>query len=360
MDHHRRCSRPVGKKMKTIHKKVNAQAQEPRSSSPDLPIPAEDLQETESEDYGDEEWDPHAGMKPSLVDAEVSDECWDPEDDPEEVSNEAFNTLMVKMLSDLGDDDPHDHEWKPRHKQRKKIVKNGQFMPITLYVCVLTLSWTEGPRKAPSFGPDVSAKSARSQRRPKHRRAMHDQSRLTSFEFTLARGPRDAGNIPPTPFTPASSLPQPPSPELTSSPAPASTASPAASASCDTSPTLPPSVFTIGCPGDRVRTHLETQAETSSLQEVLGHKRRHHGSESSLESSLLHGDFDNMNEGNNDLGEEEEGGMQADDEDEIMEGVLPAAQTPRQSRSSKTGRICENSSRRTSLTHTRHTQDSQQ
>jgi len=57
MDHHRRCSRPVGKKMKTIHKKVNAQAQEPRSSSPDLPIPAEDLQESESEDYGESESD---------------------------------------------------------------------------------------------------------------------------------------------------------------------------------------------------------------------------------------------------------------------------------------------------------------
>jgi hypothetical protein len=45
-------------------------------------------------------------MKPLPIDAEVSDECWDPEDNPEEAENEAFNTLMVKMLSDLGVNNP--------------------------------------------------------------------------------------------------------------------------------------------------------------------------------------------------------------------------------------------------------------
>ena len=44
---------------------------------------------------------------------------------------------------------------------------------------VLTLEWTEEPRKVPSFGPDIAAKSAQSQRRLKHRHALQNQSKLT-------------------------------------------------------------------------------------------------------------------------------------------------------------------------------------
>lgn len=99
----------------------------------------EDLQhetDSEAEDCGGEEWDPHASMKPSLIDAELSDKCWDPEDNPDKVENEAFHALMVEMLLDLGDDDLQDCEWKPKHKKRKKTVTNGQFTTIhCMHVC---------------------------------------------------------------------------------------------------------------------------------------------------------------------------------------------------------------------------------
>ena len=85
--------------------------------------------------------------------------------------------------------------------------------------------------------------------------------------------------------------------------------------------------------------HLETQPETS-LHKALGHKHQHHSSE----SSLLHSDLENINEDNGDLGgggqAGRQAGRQANDEDEIMDS--------------------ENSLRQTSLTHTRHMQDSQQ
>ena len=124
MGNHRRRSRLLGKKRKEKHKERQAL----HSPSPDSLALAEDLQETDSEDdYGEDEWDPHAGTKPSPLDGEASDEQLDPEDDMEDVESEAFNALMVKMLSDLQDDDLHDQEWKPtrKHEKKKNIMKNG-------------------------------------------------------------------------------------------------------------------------------------------------------------------------------------------------------------------------------------------
>jgi hypothetical protein len=128
MDHRRRRGHPPGKKTKTAHQKTSILGSDP-------PALSEDLQETDSEeDYGEEEWDPHAGTKPSPIDGEALDEYWDPEeDDPEEVKSKAFNALMVEMLSDLEDNDLRDHEWKPKHKRRKasaKTPKSGQFTTI--------------------------------------------------------------------------------------------------------------------------------------------------------------------------------------------------------------------------------------
>ncbi|KAH8979450.1 hypothetical protein EDB86DRAFT_641060 [Lactarius hatsudake] len=165
MGHHQRCS-PRSKKKKTVHEE---ERQPVHSLSPSPPALAE---ETDSEDdFGEDDWDPHAGTKPSPLDGEASDEHWDPEDDMEEVESEAFNARMIQMLSDLQDDDPRDQDWKPK-QERKLSTKNEH-------------------RKAPSFGPDVAAKSARSQQRPKHRHAMQSQSRLTSFDFTRSKRPQN-------------------------------------------------------------------------------------------------------------------------------------------------------------------------
>ncbi|KAI9440809.1 hypothetical protein H4582DRAFT_2056086 [Lactarius indigo] len=167
MSHHQCCNCPQSKKTKTAH-------DEERKAHSLSPCPPALAKETDSDsdledDYGEDEWDPHASTKPSPLDGEALDEHWDPEDDTEEVSSEAFNDCMIQMLSDLQDNDPCDQDWKPRQEQKKVSTKN------------------EGHRKAPPFGPDVTAKSAQSQHHPKHWHAMQSQSRLTSFDFTQSK-----------------------------------------------------------------------------------------------------------------------------------------------------------------------------
>ena len=43
----------------------------------------------------------------------------------EEAESEAFNQHMVKMLSELQDNDPRDYEWKPVNKWKKLVTKSG-------------------------------------------------------------------------------------------------------------------------------------------------------------------------------------------------------------------------------------------
>jgi hypothetical protein len=124
MDHHWRHSCSLGKK-----KAKGRQAH--HSLSPETPALAKDLQETssDSDDYGEDKWDPHASTKPSPLDGEALDEQWDPRqdsgDEGEDIDSEDFNDRMVKMISELQDDDLCDQEWKPKGKQ-KTIVKCGQ------------------------------------------------------------------------------------------------------------------------------------------------------------------------------------------------------------------------------------------
>ncbi|KAH9177651.1 hypothetical protein EDB89DRAFT_1426298 [Lactarius sanguifluus] len=68
MDRHSYRSRPWGEKKKMV--------QILHSLSPDPPSLTEDLWGKDSEDdnYGEVEWDPHAGTKPSQLDGEDSDE----------------------------------------------------------------------------------------------------------------------------------------------------------------------------------------------------------------------------------------------------------------------------------------------
>ncbi|KAH9049187.1 hypothetical protein EDB83DRAFT_2522725 [Lactarius deliciosus] len=166
------------------------------------------------DDFGEDDWDPHAGTKPSPFDGEASDEHWDPEDDMEEVESEAFNAHMIQMLSDLQDDDPCDQDWKPKQERKKLSMKNEH-------------------RKAPSFGPDVAVKSAQSQQHPKYQHAMQSQSRLTSFDFTQSKCPQnmETQNTSSTQLSPAQSPPLSPSLELASSPMPVPTHSAAAALS---------------------------------------------------------------------------------------------------------------------------------
>ncbi len=71
MGHHQHHSCPLGKKKKT----GNEERQVLHSLSPDPPALAKDLEETDSEDdYGEDEWDPHASTKPSPFDGEALDE----------------------------------------------------------------------------------------------------------------------------------------------------------------------------------------------------------------------------------------------------------------------------------------------
>ena len=137
---HRGC--PLGKKKRPNHR----ERQELPSPSPVRPALAENLQETDSEDnYGEDERDPHASTKPSPLDGEALDECWDPEDDTEDVEGEALNIGMVNMISKLQDDDWHDWEWKPKQVQKKK---QGQSChdpdiryPSDTYLFILPLSF---------------------------------------------------------------------------------------------------------------------------------------------------------------------------------------------------------------------------
>ena len=121
MPKHQRRGRPLGKKRKSEHREKQAL----HSLSPVRPALAKTLREANSEsdsedDYGEGEWDPHAGTKPSPLDGEASDEQWDPEDGTEDIDDEALNIRMVNMISELQDDDPRDWEWRPKQAQKKK------------------------------------------------------------------------------------------------------------------------------------------------------------------------------------------------------------------------------------------------
>ena len=88
MPKHQCRGRPLGKKRKSEHREKQAL----HSLSPVRPALAKTLQEANSEsedDYGEGEWDLHAGTKPSPLDGEASDEQWDPEDGTEDIDDEA-------------------------------------------------------------------------------------------------------------------------------------------------------------------------------------------------------------------------------------------------------------------------------
>ncbi len=98
--------------------------------------PADDLQESDSDDYGNGPWDPHAGMKPSPLAGDASDGEWELEESG--FGSMALYTAMVKMLSELEGVDPHDLDWLPKLEQRKMDAKKSQFGATPRLVLLLT------------------------------------------------------------------------------------------------------------------------------------------------------------------------------------------------------------------------------
>jgi hypothetical protein len=87
----------------------------------------------ESEDTGDrQDWDPHAGMKPSRQDGHASDDELDLEDDLPYGADIEVNGTMVDLMCELGDNDPRDVDWLPP-KERQKLEQRvkGMISPIS-------------------------------------------------------------------------------------------------------------------------------------------------------------------------------------------------------------------------------------
>ena len=87
------------------------------TDTPAIPMESQEI-ESDNSDYGEEKWYSHAGTKPSPLDGDALDEERDPSSEVKGFESEAFNDQMVKMVSDLQDDDLHDQEWKQKCRQR--------------------------------------------------------------------------------------------------------------------------------------------------------------------------------------------------------------------------------------------------
>jgi len=120
----------------------------------------EDVKIGEEPDTGDpSSRDLHAGMKPPRLDGRAFDRELELEDKLLNGGAIEVNGPMVNMKVNPDD------EWLPLKERRK---------------------WCQGKRKAYSHGPDIAAKSERTQRRPQHVRQMRNQTQLTNFKFLVA------------------------------------------------------------------------------------------------------------------------------------------------------------------------------
>ena len=125
-----RCH-PLGKKRKKADQEMDI-------LSPYQSACAKDLQETNLEEgFSGGDWDPHTGKKALQTDGEASDDCldefWDPEDDLEVKDKAGNHACMVEMLSDLEKNDPHNHEWKPKHKRKRAFQRMVSLRKYTEY-----------------------------------------------------------------------------------------------------------------------------------------------------------------------------------------------------------------------------------
>ena len=109
-------------------KKKKRDRQVHHSLSPDTQAIARHLQDMDSDygDYGDGEWNPHTGTKPSPLDGEASDEEMDPNNEVEDVESEVFNDWMVKMMIYV----IKNGSQRPRKGKRVVSQNNALNMPV--------------------------------------------------------------------------------------------------------------------------------------------------------------------------------------------------------------------------------------
>ena len=103
-------------------------------------------------------WNPHAGMKPSQGDDGASDKELELEDDLPYGGMIEVSHPMVKMMATLGDDD----KWLPWSEQKKKDARiTGEIVCPSQEIG--GTYWCQGKRKPHWHGPNIAAKSERTQ-----------------------------------------------------------------------------------------------------------------------------------------------------------------------------------------------------
>jgi hypothetical protein len=159
--------------------------QAPPCPGPSRDRPSHDANDLDDSDTGAlDDWDPHAGLKPSALDECGSDVDVEMEDDLPYGEEDEIRGILVDMMVDLDDWDARDTEWLPPNEQRKLAArKTGRVSFTSKLIKTYRCS---GKRKSHYHGPDVAAKSERTQRRPKHLRARRNQTKLTGFLFTVS------------------------------------------------------------------------------------------------------------------------------------------------------------------------------
>ena len=128
--------------------------------------------------------DLHAGMKPSRSDGCALDR------EPVELEDKFLYGGTIKVKGPMANMKVNpDDEWLPL-KERRKLDSRKKGKIIHPSQEIKDTHWCQGKRKAHSHGPDVAAKSERSQRRPQHVRAMKNQTKLTNFKFLVTSSHR--------------------------------------------------------------------------------------------------------------------------------------------------------------------------
>jgi len=82
----------------------------------------------ESDTSAPELWDPHAGLKPLVLDGHVSDANMEMEEDLPPGGEEEVHASMVKMMVNLEQCD--DGEWLPPRLQKRTTRKTGMISSV--------------------------------------------------------------------------------------------------------------------------------------------------------------------------------------------------------------------------------------
>ncbi|KAH9044378.1 hypothetical protein EDB85DRAFT_1908977 [Lactarius pseudohatsudake] len=109
--------------------------------------------------------------------------------------HEAITRLMVTPQTENGNLTRVVLVARPYTQQWSRCFRNLKVLILTLpRPAQKQMDGKKRSMKSPPSGLDVRPKSARSQRRPVHQRAIKSQSRLTSFAFTRSAGPSNTSS----------------------------------------------------------------------------------------------------------------------------------------------------------------------